>query len=201
LKEIIKVIGIAGPGDPLANDETFETFRLVKKEFPDLLFCLSTNGLALPDRINDLIDVNLHSLTVTINAVVPGVGAKIYRHIIYKGAHYRGEEGAGILMENQFDGVRKAAEAGLVVKVNTVLIPDVNDDQIPLIAERVSEAGAFVMNVMPIIPQAELSHVPPPSPEYLESVRAANERVIAQFRGCQQCRADAVGLIGGGCSL
>ena len=31
---IIKVIGIAGPGDPLANEETFETFGMVKKEFP-----------------------------------------------------------------------------------------------------------------------------------------------------------------------
>jgi nitrogen fixation protein NifB len=199
LGKVIKVIGIAGPGDPLANEETFETFRLVKAEFPELLFCLSTNGLALPDRIKDLADINLHSLTVTINAVDPAVGAKIYRHVIYKGVHYRGEEGARILIKNQFEGVRLAAELGLVVKVNTVLTPGVNDDQIPLIAEKVSEAGAFVMNIMPIIPQAELSHVAAPSPEYLESVRFANERVIAQFRGCQQCRADAVGLIGSGC--
>jgi nitrogen fixation protein NifB len=200
LGKVIKVIGIAGPGDPLANDETFETFRLVKNEFPELLFCLSTNGLLLPDRIKVLADINLHSLTVTINAVDPAVGAKIYRHVIYKGEHYRGEEGARILIRNQFEGVRLAAELGLVVKVNTVLTPGINDSQIPLIAEKVSEAGAFVMNIMPIIPQAELSDVPPPSPEYLESVRSANEQVIAQFRGCQQCRADAVGLIGGGCS-
>ncbi len=200
LGKVIKVIGIAGPGDPLANDETFETFSLVKNEFPELLFCMSTNGLLLPERIKDLADINLHSLTVTINAVDPAVGAKIYRHVIYKGNHYRGEEGARILIQNQFEGVRLAAELGLVVKVNTVLTPGINDDQIPLIAEKVSETGAFVMNIMPIIPQAELSEVPPPSPEYLESVRAANEQVIAQFRGCQQCRADAVGLIGGGCA-
>jgi nitrogen fixation protein NifB len=201
LGKVIKVIGIAGPGDPLANEETFETFRLVKKEFPELLFCLSTNGLVLPDRINDLADINLHSLTVTINAVDPAVAARIYRHVIYKGNHFRGEEGARILLKNQFEGVRLAAEMGLVVKVNTVLTPGINDDQIPLIAEKVSAAGAFVMNIMPLIPQAELSHVAAPSPEYLETVRSANERVIAQFRGCQQCRADAVGLIGGGCAL
>ncbi len=200
LGSIIKVIGIAGPGDPLANEETFETFRLVKQEFPELLFCMSTNGLLLPERINDLADIQLHSLTVTINAVDPAVGASIYRHVIYKGAHYRGEEGARLLIANQFEGVRLAAERGLVVKVNTVLTPGINDDQIPLIAEKVSAYGAFVMNIMPIIPQAELSHIESPSLDYLESVRAANERVIAQFRGCQQCRADAVGLIGGGCA-
>ncbi len=201
LGKVIKVIGIAGPGDPLANEETFETFRLVKAEFPELLFCLSTNGLLLPERLPDLAAINLHSLTVTINAVDPAVGAQIYRHVIYHGNHYRGEEGAAILINNQFEGVRQAAEQGLVVKVNTVLTPGINDLQIPLIAEKAAEFGAFVMNIMPIIPQAELSHVVPPSPEYLETVRAANEQIIGQFRGCQQCRADAVGLVGGGCAL
>ncbi|MEI8356029.1 MAG: nitrogen fixation protein NifB, partial [Deltaproteobacteria bacterium] len=42
---IIKVVGIAGPGDPLFNEETFETFAMVKSEFPHLMLCLSTNGL------------------------------------------------------------------------------------------------------------------------------------------------------------
>ena len=200
LGTLIKVIGIAGPGDPLANEETFETFRLVKAEFPEMLLCLSTNGLLLPERIDELATMDLHSLTVTINAVDPVVGALIYRDVIWRGVHYRGEEGAAILIKNQFEGVRLAAELGLVVKVNSVLIPGITDDQIPLIAERVSEAGAYVMNIMPIIPQAALSHITPPTPEYLEEVRAANETIIAQFRGCQQCRADAVGLIGGGCS-
>jgi nitrogen fixation protein NifB len=155
----------------------------------------------LPERIKDLTAINLHSLTVTINAVDPSVGAQIYPHVIHHGTHYRGEEGASLLIENQFEGVRLAAEHGLVVKVNTVLTPGINDTQIPLIADKVSEYGAFVMNIMPIIPQSELSHIAPPSPEYLETVRAANEQIISQFRGCQQCRADAVGLVGGGCAL
>ncbi len=200
LSTVIKVIGIAGPGEPLANESTFETFRLVKEEFPDLLFCLSSNGLALPERISDLAELNLHSLTVTINAVNAAVGARIYSHVIHEGQCYRGEEGADILIHNQFEGLRRAAEQGLVIKVNTVLIPGINDSQIPLIAERVSQAGAFVMNIMPLIPRAELSSISPPTGEYLESVRTQNERSIAQFRGCQQCRADAVGLVGTGCS-
>jgi nitrogen fixation protein NifB len=200
LATLIKVIGIAGPGDPLANQETFDTFRLVKAEFPGMLLCLSTNGLLLPERIDELATMDLHSLTVTINAVEPAVGARVYRNVFWRGVHYGGEEGATILIENQFEGVRRAAELGLVVKVNSVLMPGINDDQIPLIAERVSQAGAYVMNIMPLIPQAALSHVTPPSAEYLEEVRAANETIIAQFRGCQQCRSDAVGLIGGGCS-
>ena len=193
---IIKVVGIAGPGDPLANEETFETFELVKKEFPQLMLCLSTNGLLLPESIDRLYELGLHSLTVTINAVDPEVGAQIYRHVIYHGKHYTGVEGAKILIANQFEGLKRAGELGMTIKVNSVLVPGINDDQIPLIAKRVKELGAFVMNIMPLIPQAELAHVEKPSDERLAEIRKANEGIIGQFAHCKQCRADAIGLIG-----
>ena len=193
---IIKVVGIAGPGDPLANEETFETFRMVKEEFPHLMLCMSTNGLLLPESMDRLEELGLHSLTVTINAVDPHVGAEIYRHVIYHGRHYQGVEGAEILIANQFEGVKRAGKLGMTIKINTVLTPGINDGQIPLIAERVKELGAYVMNIMPIIPQAELAHVPPPSEAYLAGVRKANESTIGQFAHCKQCRADAIGIIG-----
>ena len=193
---IIKVIGIAGPGDPLANEETFETFSLAKQEFPQLMLCMSTNGLLLPESIDRLHDLGLHSLTVTINAIDPEVGAQIYRHIIYHGQHYTGVEAARILITNQIEGVKRAAELGMTIKINSVLTPGINDAQIPLIAARVKQLGAFVMNIMPIIPQAELAHVTPPTEEYLGAVRKANEGIIGQFAHCKQCRADAIGLIG-----
>jgi len=196
LGEMVKVVGIAGPGDPLANRQTFETFELVHAEFPEIMLCMSTNGLLLPEFIDRLVAVGLHSLTVTINAVNPEVGAGIYRHVVYHGNHYTGEEGAAILIRNQFEGLKRAAELGLTIKVNTVLMPGINDDQIPLIAERVKQLGAYVMNITPLIPQAELAHVVAPTPEMVSAVRDANEKIIGQFRHCQQCRADAIGLIG-----
>jgi nitrogen fixation protein NifB len=193
---IIKVIGIAGPGDPLANEETFETFELVKKEFPHLMLCMSTNGLLLPESIDRLYGLGLHSLTVTVNAVDPEIGAQIYRHITYHGKHYTGVEGAGILIANQFEGLKRAGELGMTIKVNSVLIPGVNDTQLPLIARKVKALGAFVMNIMPIIPQADLAHIEPPSEARLAELRKANEGIIGQFAHCKQCRADAIGLIG-----
>jgi len=193
---IIKVIGIAGPGDPLANEETFSTFAMVKKEFPHLMLCMSTNGLLLPESIDRLYELGLHSLTVTINAVDAEVGANIYRHIVYHGKHYSGEEASQILIANQFEGLKLAGEMGMTIKVNSVLIPGINDTQLPLIADRVKKLGAFVMNIMPIIPQADLAHIPPPSEARLQEIRNANEGIIGQFVHCKQCRADAVGLIG-----
>jgi nitrogen fixation protein NifB len=196
LGPVIKVVGIAGPGDPLANEETFETFRRVGEEFPDLIKCMSTNGLLLPEKIDLLQSLDLHSLTVTVNALDPEVGARIYSHILYHGKRYTGKDAAQILIANQLAGIEQAAGYGMTVKVNTVLIPGVNDDQVRLIGTKIKKLGAFVMNVMPLIPQADFAHIEPPSPEVLESTRQANEKIIGQFRHCRQCRADAVGLIG-----
>ena len=207
LGPVIKVVGIAGPGDPLANEETFETFRLVGREFPQLIKCLSTNGLLLPERISELEEIDLQSLTVTINALDPEVAGKIYSFILYHGKTYTGVEAGRIIIANQLEGVRRAVEYGMTVKINTVLIPGVNEDQIPLIAEKIKELGAFVMNVMPLIPQADFADLEPPTPEHLDNIRTANEKIIGQFKHCRQCRADAVGLIGqdesskfGGCA-
>jgi nitrogen fixation protein NifB len=196
LGQIIKVVGIAGPGDPLANEETFETFRLIGREFPQLIKCLSTNGLLLPDSIGQLQELELGSLTVTLNSLDPVVAARIYSHISYHGKKYSGKDGAALLIANQLEGIERAVDFGMTVKVNTVLIPGVNEEQVSAIAQKVKELGVFVMNVMPLIPQADFSHLDPPSPDKLESVRSANEHIIGQFRHCRQCRADAIGLIG-----
>jgi nitrogen fixation protein NifB len=193
---IIKVIGIAGPGDPLANPETFETFRLVAAEFPQLILCLSTNGLLLPEKIDELDRLGLCSLTVTLNTLDPAIGARIYSRVRYHDQTFHGTAGATILLENQLAGIRLAAEKGMTVKVNTVYIPGVNETQVPLIARRVKALGAQVMNVMPLIPQADFADIAPPTANLLASIRNENEKIIGQMRHCRQCRADAVGLIG-----
>src|SRR5271157_1965321 len=35
----LSVVGIAGPGDPLANEATFDVMRAVHREFPELILC------------------------------------------------------------------------------------------------------------------------------------------------------------------
>jgi len=195
LGPVIKVIGIAGPGDPLANEETFTTFELLDREFPHLVKCMSTNGLLLPESLERLDSLGLCSVTVTINALDPAVGALIYSRVFFHGRPYTGREGAEILIANQLKGIEMAAFRGMTVKVNSVLIPGINEEQISRIAEKARDLGAMVMNVMPLIPQADFAGILPPTTEHLEEVRRANESIIGQFKHCRQCRADAVGLI------
>ncbi|AEH61406.1 Radical SAM domain protein [Methanosalsum zhilinae DSM 4017] len=192
----IKVVGIAGPGDPLANDETFETLELVKKEFPDLLLCMSTNGLALPDRVDDLVRLDISTLTVTVNAVDPKIMEKIYSHIVHEGKIYKGPEAAKILHRRQMEGIRAAVDAGIVVKINTVLIPTINDDHVVDIARRMSEMGVYIMNIIPMIPQGEFSSLRAPTTEERAKAQKACEEFVSQMKHCRQCRADAYGLLG-----
>lgn len=64
------VLGIAGPGDPLANpDKTFKTFELINSQAPDIKLCLSTNGLMLPDYVDRIKELNVDHVTITINIV------------------------------------------------------------------------------------------------------------------------------------
>ena len=77
----LKIVAISGPGEPLANEETFETLRLVQIEFPNTIKCLSTNGLLLPEKIDLLHKYGVGNLTVTLNAIDPEIGAKIYEFV------------------------------------------------------------------------------------------------------------------------
>jgi len=192
----LKVVGIAGPGDPLANPKTFETFRLVREAFPEMTLCLSTNGLALPEKIDEIVACDVHSLTVTINALTPATGAKVYEWIHYNGQRLEGEEAAEILMRQQFYGLERAAAAGLMIKVNHVYIPGVNDHETLDLAVKVRGLGAQMMNIMPVIPVGQFRDIIPPTDAVMEMVRNQAELILSQARHCKQCRADAAGVVG-----
>jgi nitrogen fixation protein NifB len=192
----ITVVGIAGPGDTLATNYALDTFRLIKEIYPHIIKCMSTNGLLLEERANDIIEVGIDSLTVTVNAVDPAIEAKLCSGITYHGRRYEGEEAAKILIANQLAGIRKIAEAGITIKVNTVLVPEVNDHHIEEIAKAVSEAGASIYNIIPLIPQHELSDCEAPNCVQIDEARSKAAKYIDVFRHCQRCRADAIGIPG-----
>jgi nitrogen fixation protein NifB len=193
--ENLTVVGIAGPGDPLANDATFETFSRINRMYPDLVLCVSTNGLCLPDRIDDLVKAGVRGLTITINGVGPETVEKVCSWVNYRGKRYTGIEAAELLYANQWRGLTNAVDAGLTVKVNTVLIPGVNDADIPYIAWLAGSKGADIMNVLPLIPQADFSHIEKPAPEAVAAMRLECGQYLKQMSHCGQCRADACGKL------
>lgn len=191
----ITTVGIAGPGDTLAGPKALEAFKIVDKEYPELIKCMSTNGLLLPEKTEEISDIHLDSLTVTVNSIDPDIQARIIDRIFYHGQTIKGKEAAEILIANQLNGIKKAADAGIFVKVNIVLIPGINDEHVGEVAKAVSEAGAKLLNVIPLIPQAAMSDVPAPDCEMLDNARRAVAEHIEVFEHCRHCRADAVGRL------
>jgi nitrogen fixation protein NifB len=199
----MSVLGIAGPGDPLANPErTFATFRELASKAPDIKLCVSTNGLALPECVDELAQHNIEHVTITINCIDPDVGAKIYPWIFWQGRRVRGREAAAILIEQQQKGLEMLVARGILVKVNSVMIPGVNDRHLVEVSRTVKAKGAFLHNVMPLIAAAEhgtfygVMGQRSPTPEELKALQDECEGDMNMMRHCRQCRADAVGLLG-----
>jgi len=192
----IKVVAVAGPGEPLFNEPTFETFRLVGEKYPHLILCVSTNGLLLPDEIDRLDDLGVSNVTVTLNAVDPNIGKEIYEHVFYEGKKYTGLEAAEILLDHQLRGLEEAVKRKMIVKVNTVLIPTINDDHVMEIAKTVKKLGVYIQNVMPLIPQYRFSHLSPPTPAQKKEIQDELAKIMKQMRHCRQCRSDAIGKLG-----
>jgi len=197
------VLGVAGPGDPLANPErTFDTFHQIADNAPDIKLCLSTNGLALPDHIDEIVDLNVDHVTITINCVDPEVGAKIYPWVFWNNKRVKGAKGAKILIERQQKGLEMLIERGVLVKVNSVLIPGVNDEHLKEVSKIVKAKGAFLHNVMPLISEPEhgtfygVMGQRGPNKQELSDLQDSCSGDMNMMRHCRQCRADAVGLLG-----
>ncbi|MCE1236647.1 MAG: nitrogenase cofactor biosynthesis protein NifB, partial [Hyphomicrobiales bacterium] len=199
----LSVLGIAGPGDACYDwKKTKATFEEISKEIPDIKLCISTNGLALPDHVEELAQMNVDHVTITINMVDPEIGAKIYPWIYYNKRRYEGVEAAKILHERQMLGLEMLTARGILTKINSVLIPGVNDEHLLEVNKWVKERGAFLHNVMPLISDPAhgthygLTGQRGPTAMELKDLQDKLEGGAKLMRHCRQCRADAVGLLG-----
>lgn len=178
--ERIRVVCFNGPGEPLASKETLGTLELVHRRFPQLLKCVSTNGLLLEDYAEQLYTVGVRTVTVTVNAVDPVLGRRIYGWVFYNNQSYQGISAAELLINKQLAGIKAARKKGILVKVNTVLIPGLNDDHLKQVALVVKQAGAYMMKVIPFIPQAEFALLPATSGKMLYQVKRELSVIIRQ---------------------
>jgi nitrogen fixation protein NifB len=195
----LSVVGIAGPGDPFASpEETLTTLELVREKYPDKILCLSTNGLGLPGYVDRIAALRVSHVTITVNAIDPEIGSRIYPWVRLGPRGYRGLDGARVLLQRQTEAIRGLKEKGITVKINTVIIPGVNDIHAPDVAAYTARLGADIQNNMPMVPVegAVFERIPSPSPETVDVIRSYAGRFIPQMNHCARCRADAAGLVG-----
>lgn len=194
----LAVVGIAGPGDPFANPlETMETLRLVRAQYPDVLLCVATNGLGLGPYIEELAALPVTHITITINAVDPSIAGEIYAWARDYRKIHRKEAAGRLMIERQLTALRDIKRHGMIAKVNSILIPGVNEHHLTEIAARVKEHGADIMNVIPLIPTAHTAfeEIPAPDALTLQRLRFQCGQQLPQMFHCARCRADACGKI------
>lgn len=194
----LKVVGIAGPGDALADFEnTKRTLELIREYDGEVTFCFSTNGLMLPIYAEEMIGLGVTHVTVTINAVDPKIGSRIYKYVDFCGVRYTGEAAASILLANQLSGLQVLKSRGIVCKVNTVLLRGINEEHIEEVVKKVKDLGCEMTNIMQLIPVAgsAFEHLPQVSNKEITAVRKKCGTHIKQMVHCRQCRADAIGTL------
>jgi nitrogen fixation protein NifB len=197
--ENLSVVGIAGPGDALANwDVTRKSIELIKAKEEDIIFCLSTNGLMLPHYAAELVELGIKHITVTVNCLDPKIGAQLYKVVNYQGRSYTGIAAAELMIKNQLEGISYLVAHGVLVKINIVMVKGINDQHIPEVVKKMKELGVFITNIMPLIPApgSAFEKFPQTSMKEINEMRDLCQLEMQQMRHCKQCRADAVGLLG-----
>ena len=175
-----------------------ETLRLTRKYFPKMILCVATNGLNVAPYVDEMAELQVSHVTLTINAIDPVIGSEIYAWVRDGKRPLRGEEGAAVLSARQIEALVKLKSRGITTKVNTIIMPGVNDDHIHEVAKKVSALGADIMNLMALVPVkgAAFQDLPPPDTMTTARLRLQCGQLLPQMTHCARCRADAVGYIG-----
>ena len=138
-------IEVAGPGEPLVNESVFAALHLLRSRHRCLQYTVVTNGLALSDRLADLVRCGISHIAVEAHAVSPAAAERIYGSATVRGRRLTGMEAAEAVVRSQWQGIMNAIECGMTVDVRTLRVPGLNDEEICRIAQWAGMLGASSM--------------------------------------------------------
>lgn len=195
----LTVAGIAGPGDPFCQPElTLETFGRIRRSHPRIALCVSTNGLDIGPYIDQLRTLEVAFVTLTVNTSDPRIGSRLVDYVrSTDGQRLTGIEAAGVLLEKQLAAITTLKRRGFTVKINSVVVPGINDAHLPLLARQMGRMKVDLMNLLPLIPLpgTAMAAFAPPSRAQLRQIRALAGIYLPQMTHCMRCRSDAVGRL------
>jgi Nif-specific regulatory protein len=111
------VVVVRGPGDALANpDELFALLAALTGRWPDLPRRVATNGLALPELAERLVDAGVDGIDLTIHAADPDDLTTRVAWVRTAEGIREGRAGAERLLACQAAGVRALRAAGVDVR-------------------------------------------------------------------------------------
>lgn len=185
----VDMVSISGPGDPLATPTlTLGTLRLLRAKYPDLPLCLTTRGLGAENTAEELASFNLSHVTLLVDAVTPEVVENIFAWIRPSTKTMPLPEAAGLLVNEQARAVTAFKNAGLTVKIHTMIYPGINAGHAEDIAKSMARLGADIMSITPYTAanqvNNDLGHV---SYELLAAVRDRAGKHIRLMPAYETC--------------
>lgn len=192
----LSTIGVSGPGEPLAEPETIiKTFELIRRRYPDINLCLSTNGLVLANWIDHLVKLRVKYFTITINAIDYEKAGLISKKVFFNNKYLTGVDAGKVLVNQQLKAVRILSEKDVFIKINIVLLPKINESEIDIIYKSLEKYKISLYNIIPVIVTPQTSNLlQTPSHDDINKARSvipANKLMIH----CNRCRADAFGVL------
>ena len=120
----------------------FAALHLIRSRHPDLPLRVATNGLALSDRLADLVQCGVRDLAVEVHALSPRTAERIYATATVRGRQLKGMSAAETVVRTQWHAVMNAIECGMAVEVRTAVRTGINDEEIDRIAQWTGMLGA-----------------------------------------------------------
>jgi len=114
IDEGVNKIRITG-GEPLLREGLDTFIKMIHDYKPDIDLALTTNAYLLPQTAQKLKDAGLKRLNISLDSLKPEVA----HHIAQKD-----------ILDQVLQGIDKALEVGLGVKINMVPLKGINDDEI-----------------------------------------------------------------------
>ena len=119
LKLGLKKVRITG-GEPLLRKDICVLISMIRKLDQNLDIAMTTNGTLLDKYANKLFDAGLNRVTVSLDAIE----TELFKEL----------SSTNITPQHILSGIQSAINAGLPVKVNTVIMKNYNENQIiPLV--------------------------------------------------------------------
>ena len=101
-------------------------------------------------------------------------------------------------MKIRLAAIASLKDHGITVKINSIVIPGINDFHIVDIAREMQKRGADLFNCIPMIPVegAAFGDLTEPDHDLMWKIKKEAGEYLPQMKHCQRCRADAAGLLG-----
>ncbi len=144
----IKSIELCGPGDPMASAQAaFTTLELLQGETGDAELSLTCLGLEAATHAGELSRLRVTKVNLLVDTVQAATASKLYAWIRPGKKTIPIAKAATLLIVDQAEAVTALSSAGITVVIRSTVYQDINNPEIPMIAEKMAALGASEMEI------------------------------------------------------